>query len=110
MSITGEASPQVADVGIDKSGLAQEDISSIDGAEKQVRGANHSGHEVKKIFIDVSAELTLLRKLDTRLIPLLFALCTFCPGTISGYLLTFLRPDELYGPLECRVNYVVPLW
>lgn len=108
MSSTGDASPQVVDLSIDKSGLMREDISSVNDVEKQVRGVNDSGHEDENVFIDASAESTLLRKLDTRLIPLLFALCTFLSGS-SGYLLTFLRPHELYGPFECRVNYVVPL-
>lgn len=64
-------------LGAEKSGFAQTDISSFEDSEKQVGGINNDHDNGKKVHIDVAAESRLLRKLDTRLLPLLFALCEF---------------------------------
>jgi hypothetical protein len=59
----------------EKSELAHTGIFSTEDSEKQVTGINDDSSDLEKVHIDVVAEARLLRKLDTRLIPLLFALC-----------------------------------
>lgn len=73
MSNTVDHSHKAADFTVENSAL--EDSSSVQDSEKQAAGANASRHEDEKIVIDTAAEKALLWKLDTRLIPLLFALC-----------------------------------
>ncbi|CZR61499.1 related to nicotinamide mononucleotide permease [Phialocephala subalpina] len=72
MSNTVDHSHKAADFTVENSAL--EDSSSVQDSEKQAAGTNASRHEDEKLLIDTAAEKALLWKLDTRLIPLLFAL------------------------------------
>ncbi len=61
----------------EKSGSAYANESSIVDSEKQSGDINNDNSDFEKVHIDVAAESRLLRKLDTRLIPLLFVLCEY---------------------------------
>lgn len=73
---TSSKSEEIA-LGAEMSGCAQTDISSFEDSEKQVGGIDNHHESVEKVYIDAAAESRLVRKLDTRLIPLLFVLCEF---------------------------------
>jgi hypothetical protein len=77
-----------------------QDVVSLDSSEKNTQDEEKGvGQHVP---VDAAAESRLLKKLDTNLIPLLFALCKSRQQylkTFERMILTLPRPNELLGSI-----------
>jgi hypothetical protein len=103
-----DAKPAQTSIDAEKSGNVQEDISSAGDSENDIQlnpqdeEKGIGGHEQERVVVDTAAESRLLKKLDYRMIPLLFALCKCILIAIDGifpsWLLTTHRSSELSRP------------
>jgi hypothetical protein len=66
-----------------KVGIMEEANFSIEDPEKNINGVNRDSNDLEKVYVHAGAEAKLVRKLDTRLIPLLFVLCMWILDSVG---------------------------